>query len=72
MTSNEVLAMYETLAGLTANMSAAAQSNEAQDCPDQADHGQRPRHPRLYRAMDAQGRRADERRALIRVQLIQT
>lgn len=28
MTSNEVLAMYETLAGLTAKMSVAAQSND--------------------------------------------
>lgn len=28
MTSNEVLAMYETLAGLTGNMSAAAQAND--------------------------------------------
>lgn len=28
MTSNEVLAMYETLAGLTASMSKAAQAND--------------------------------------------
>ena len=28
MTSNEVLAMYETLAGLTAKMSVAAQAND--------------------------------------------
>ena len=28
MTSNEVLAMYETLASLTGNMSAAAQAND--------------------------------------------
>ena len=28
MTSNEVLAMYETLAGLTGNMSAAAEAND--------------------------------------------
>jgi len=28
MTSNEVLAMYETLAGLTATMSVAAQAND--------------------------------------------